>query len=67
MFIASFEKVGSAKLPATIVVNQIVGIRSTVNPEFVEIDTTGGTYTVYGEYTEIVNFIAELLRQNDEA
>ena len=61
MLIASFEKVGSAKLPATIVVSQIVGIRSTVNPEFVEVDTTGGTYQVYGEYAEIVNFIAQLL------
>ena len=64
MLIASFEKVGAAKLPATIVVSQIVGIRSTVNPEFVEIDTVGGTYTVYGEYTEVVNFIAELLNNN---
>ena len=61
MLIASFEKVGSAKLPATIVVNQIVGIRKTVNPEFVEINTVGGTYQVYGEYTEIVDFIVQLL------
>ena len=61
MLIASFEKVGVAKLPATIIVNQIVGIRQTLNPEFVEIDTTGYTYQVYGNYNEIVNFIAELL------
>ncbi len=61
MLIASFEKVGVAKLPAIIVVNQIVGIKQTVNPEFVEVDTTGGTYQVYGEYTEIVDFIAQLL------
>ena len=65
MLIASFEKVGVAKLPATIVVSQIVGVRKTVNPEFVEIDTVGGTYQVYGEYTEIVNFIAQLLDNNN--
>jgi hypothetical protein len=61
MLIASFEEVGSAKKPATIVVNHIVGIRQTMNPEFVEIDTIGGPYQVYGDYDEIVNFIAQLL------
>tara|TARA_B100001093_G_scaffold431729_1_gene427895 strand:- start:1515 stop:1721 length:207 start_codon:yes stop_codon:yes gene_type:complete len=67
MLIASFEKVGTENLPATIVVDKITGIRETVNPNLTEIDTIGGhTFTVHGEYAEIVNFIAELLNNNNE-
>jgi len=68
MLIASFEKVGTAKLPATIVVDKITGVRKTVNPNLTEIDTIGGhTFTIHGEYAEVANFIAELLNNNNEA
>ena len=67
MLIASFEKVGTAKLPATIIVDKITGVRKTVNSNLTEIDTIGGhTFMIHGEYTEVVNFIAELLNINNE-